>query len=94
MAQIEVSDDFLKYHPGSPGAVERGYTCPTAETILVVGAKRRRNRWKSFAIKTSVVTNLLDANSIKYQIEPSQNELSMQNLTQKIKGYTVKIECN
>ena len=31
MAPIEVDDDFLKYDPGSPGAVERGCTCPQAE---------------------------------------------------------------
>jgi hypothetical protein len=31
MAQIEVDEEFLKYHPGSPGAVERGCTYPEAE---------------------------------------------------------------
>jgi hypothetical protein len=28
MTQTEVHEDFLKYNPGSPGAVERGCTCP------------------------------------------------------------------
>jgi S1-C subfamily serine protease len=48
----------------------------------------------NFAIKASAVTNFLDASSVKYQIESSQRELSVQSLTQKIKEYTVKIECN
>ena len=28
MTQIEIDENFLNYNPGSPGAVERGCTCP------------------------------------------------------------------
>lgn len=41
MVQIEVSDDFRNYKPGSPGAVERGCTCPQAENNF--GRGRSRN---------------------------------------------------
>ena len=41
MAQIEVDDNFLKYDPGSPDAVERGCTCPEAENNF--GRGRSKN---------------------------------------------------
>ena len=41
MAQIEVDEDFLNYHPGSPDAVERGCTCPQAENNF--GRGRSKN---------------------------------------------------
>jgi hypothetical protein len=41
MAQIEVDEDFLNYHLGSSGAVERGCTCPTAENNF--GRGRSKN---------------------------------------------------
>jgi hypothetical protein len=41
MPQIEVHDDFLKYNPGSPGAVERGCRCPQAENNF--GRGRSKN---------------------------------------------------
>ena len=41
MTQVEVDEDFLKYNPGSPGAVERGCTCPQAENNF--GRGRSKN---------------------------------------------------
>jgi hypothetical protein len=38
---IERNEDFLKYNPGSPGAVERGCTCPQAENNF--GRGRSKN---------------------------------------------------
>ena len=48
----------------------------------------------NFAIKASAVTNLLDASSVKYHRETMTKDLSVETLTQQIKQYTVKIECN
>lgn len=41
MPQIEVSENFAKYNPGSPGAVKRGCTCPAAENNF--GRGRSKN---------------------------------------------------
>jgi hypothetical protein len=41
MAKIELDEDSLKYKPGSPGAVERGCTCPQAE--INFGRGRSKN---------------------------------------------------
>jgi S1-C subfamily serine protease len=48
----------------------------------------------NFAIKASSVVDLLDANSIKYHNESLQRKLPVEVLTQKMKEYTVRIECN
>ena len=48
----------------------------------------------NFAIKASAVIDLLDANSIKYHQNASQHDLSVEALTQQMKKYTVKVECN
>ena len=48
MAQIEVSEDFQKYKPGSPGAVERGCTCPQAENNFGRGRTKNGVIDKSF----------------------------------------------
>ena len=48
----------------------------------------------NFAIKASAVIDLLDANSVKYHAEPLQRELSIEALTQQMKKYTVRVECN
>jgi TPR repeat protein len=48
----------------------------------------------NFAIKASAVTNLLDANSVRYRRETPQQDLAVETLTQKMKEYTAKIECN
>jgi S1-C subfamily serine protease len=47
----------------------------------------------NFAIKASSVIDLLDANSVKYHSESLQRELPVEVLTQKMKEYTVRIEC-
>jgi len=39
--EIEIDDNFLKYDPGSPVAVERGCTCPEAENNF--GRGRSKN---------------------------------------------------
>jgi hypothetical protein len=39
--KIEVDENFVKYDPGSPGAVERGCTCPQAENNF--GRGRSKN---------------------------------------------------
>jgi len=41
MVQIQVDEDFRNYKPGSPGAVERGCTCPQAENNF--GRGRSKN---------------------------------------------------
>lgn len=48
----------------------------------------------NFAIKSSSVINLLDMSSVKYQSEKLQRDLSVETLTQQVKEYTVRIECN
>ena len=48
----------------------------------------------NFAIKASSVIDLLDANSVRYHSESLQRELPVEVLTQKMKEYTVRIECN
>lgn len=48
----------------------------------------------NFAIKASAVTNLLDANSVKYRNDVGWWDLSVETLTRQMKEYTVKIECN
>jgi S1-C subfamily serine protease len=48
----------------------------------------------NFAIKASIATNLLDASSVKYRRDAMQQEQSVEMLTQQMKEYTVKIECN
>ena len=48
----------------------------------------------NFAIKASAVTNLLDANSVKYSNNASWRDLSAETQTRHLKEYTVKIECN
>jgi len=48
----------------------------------------------NFAIKASSVIDLLDANTVKYRVEASQTEMSVEALTELMKAYTVKIECN
>ena len=48
----------------------------------------------NFAIKASTVINLLDAKSVKYRIDASSKDLSIEAVTQRMKEYTVKIECN
>ena len=48
----------------------------------------------NFAIKASAVTDLLDAASVKYRDNASGRDLSVETLTQQMKEYTVKIECN
>ena len=34
--EIEVDDNFLKYDPGSPGAVKRGCTCPHDQSCFLL----------------------------------------------------------
>lgn len=41
MPSTETGDNFLKYNPGSPDAVERGCTSPAAENNL--GRGRSKN---------------------------------------------------
>jgi S1-C subfamily serine protease len=48
----------------------------------------------NFAIKATAVLDLLDANSVRYRSEALQRELPVELLTQYIKEYTVKVECN
>ncbi len=48
----------------------------------------------NFAIKTSAVFKLLNASSVKYWSMSSQQEFSIGDLTQQLKKYTVKIECD
>ena len=48
----------------------------------------------NFAIKASAVIDLLDANSVKYHTESLQRDLSLEELTQQMKQYTVRVECN
>jgi hypothetical protein len=40
LMEIEVDDTFLKYDPGSRGAVERGCTCPQAENNFGQGRSK------------------------------------------------------
>ena len=47
--EIEISDDFLNYHPGSPGAVERGCSCPQAENNFGRGRSKNGVVEPSFA---------------------------------------------
>ena len=47
----------------------------------------------NFAIKSSAVTDLLDANSVKYRRESLQRELSVEQLTQQLKEYTIEVVC-
>jgi len=49
MTQIDVDPDFLKYNPGSPGAVERGCTCPQAENNFGRGRSKNGVVEPSFA---------------------------------------------
>jgi hypothetical protein len=39
--EMDISDDFQNYRPGSPGAVERDCTCPAAENNF--GRGRSKN---------------------------------------------------
>jgi hypothetical protein len=48
----------------------------------------------NFAIKGSAVTNLLDASGINYTRTAQQQELSVEAVTQQLREYTVKLECN
>lgn len=48
----------------------------------------------NFAIKFSSVINLLDLSSVKYRSGNLQRDLPVETLTQQVKRYTVKIECN
>ena len=48
----------------------------------------------NFAIKASAVTNLLDANSVKYRNDAAWRDLSVETLTRQMKEYTVKLECH
>jgi S1-C subfamily serine protease len=48
----------------------------------------------NFAIKVSSLTDFLDANSVSYRRKALQSDLTVEALTQQIKEYTVKIECN
>jgi S1-C subfamily serine protease len=48
----------------------------------------------NFAIKVSSLTDLLDANSVSYRRKALQSELTVEALTQQVKEYTVKIECD
>jgi hypothetical protein len=41
VTRIKINDDFTKYNPGSPDAVERGCTCPEAENNF--GRGRSKN---------------------------------------------------
>ena len=45
----QAENDFLKYAPGSPGAVERGCTCPQAENNFGRGRSKNGVVEKSFA---------------------------------------------
>ena len=47
--EVEVDEDFLKYHPGSPGAVERGCTCSQAENNFGRGRSKNGVVEPSFA---------------------------------------------
>jgi hypothetical protein len=49
LMEIEVDEDFLKYDPGSPGAVERGCTCPRAENNFGRGRSKNGVVEPSFA---------------------------------------------
>jgi hypothetical protein len=51
LMEIEVDENFLKYDPGSPGAVERGCTCPQAENNF------GRGRSKNGVVKPSFATD-------------------------------------
>jgi hypothetical protein len=48
----------------------------------------------NFAIKASAVIDLLQASSVKYHTESLQHDLSVEALTQQMKRYTVRVECN
>jgi S1-C subfamily serine protease len=48
----------------------------------------------NFAVKGSAVTNLLDASGVKYTRTAQQQELSVEAVTQQLREYTVKLECN
>ena len=48
----------------------------------------------NFAIKSSSIINLLDMSSVNYRSGKLQRDLPVETLTQQMKGYTLKIECN
>jgi S1-C subfamily serine protease len=48
----------------------------------------------NFAIKASAAINLLDANSVQYRTDGALQDLSVQLVTERMKEYTVKVECN
>jgi hypothetical protein len=48
MAEFEVDEDFLNYKPSSPGADERGCTCPEAENNFGCGRSKNGVIEKSF----------------------------------------------
>lgn len=47
--EIEIDEKFTKYNPGSPGAVDRGCTCPQAENNFGRGRSKNGLVEPSFA---------------------------------------------
>jgi S1-C subfamily serine protease len=95
---MQISAPVQPGNSGSPlvdtkGAVV-GVVVAKLDAMAVAGITKDIPQNINFAIKASAVIDLLDANSINYHSEALQREWSVEALTQQMKKYTVRIECN
>jgi S1-C subfamily serine protease len=96
--QMQISAPVQPGDSGSPlvdikGAVI-GVVVAKLNAMAIAGATGDIPQNINFAIKASAVIDLLDANSVKYHTESLQLDLSLEELTQQMKKYTVRVECN
>jgi S1-C subfamily serine protease len=96
--QMQISAPVQPGDSGSPlvdvkGAVV-GVVVAKLNAMAIAGVTGDIPQNINFAIKASAVIDLLDANSVKYHTDSPRLDLSLEELTQQMKKYTVRVECN
>jgi S1-C subfamily serine protease len=95
--QLQISAPVQPGNSGGPLVDSRGVLVGVIvaklDAIAVAGVTGDIPQNVNFAIKSSAVLDLLDAQGIAYQRDDKGPELSVEAITQSVRAYTVRVEC-
>jgi serine protease Do len=90
--QMQISAPVQPGSSGGPLADMRGAVIGDALRVARLTDDIPQNI--NFAIKLSSVIDLMNANAVNYRAEASSQELSVAEIAQRMRAYTVRLQCN